>query len=137
MITYQQIRAARAMAGLTQAELAKLAGISTTGMNNIERGQADAKGSTLRAIQAALDAAGIEFLAEDNGGPGVRIRKYAKGAEEISRQIDALEDKISSMPAPTEPSPEAGMNIMRKAVAKNDLAKLKNRRKRIRSDRSK
>jgi len=61
----------------------------------------------------------------------VRIRKSAKGAEEISRQIDALEDKISSMPAPTEPSPEAGMNIMRKAVAKNDLAKLKNRRKRI------
>jgi hypothetical protein len=41
-------------------------------------------------------------------GPGVRIRKSAKGAEEISRQIDALEDKISSMPAPTEPSPEAG-----------------------------
>ena len=36
-----------------------------------------------------------------------------------------------SMPAPTEPSPEAGMNIMRKAVAKNDLAKLKNRRTRI------
>ena len=137
MITYQQIRAARAMAGLTQAELAKLAGISTTGMNNIERGQADAKGSTLRAIQAALDAAGIEFLAEDNGGPGVRIRKNAKGAEEISRQIDALEDKISSMPAPTKPSPEAGMNILRKAVAKNDLVELKNRRNRIRSDRSK
>ena len=81
--------------------------------------------------------AGVEFIAENGGGPGVRIRKSAKGAEEISRQIDALEDKISSMPAPTEPSPEAGMNIMRKAVAKNDLAKLKNRRKRIRSDRSK
>ena len=63
--------------------------------------------------------------------------RAAKGAEEISRQIDALEDKISSMPAPTEPSLEAGMNIMRKAVAKNDLAKLKNRRKRIRNDRSK
>ena len=67
----------------------------------------------------------------------MRIRKSTKGAEEISRQIDALEDKISSMPAPTEPSPEAGMNIMRKAVAENDLAKLKDRRKRIRSDRSK
>jgi hypothetical protein len=44
----------------------------------------------------------------------VRIRKSAKGAEEISRQISALEDKISSMPAPTEPSSAAGMNIMRK-----------------------
>ena len=89
-------------------------------------------------IIAALEKAGVEFIAENGGGPGVRIRKSAKGAEEISRQIDALEDKISSMPAPTEPSPEAGMNIMRKAVAKNDLAKLKNRRTRItRRDRSK
>jgi hypothetical protein len=34
-------------------------------------------------------------------------------------------------------SPEAGMNIMRKAVAKNDLAKLKTRRKRINNVRSK
>jgi hypothetical protein len=41
------------------------------------------------------------------------------------------------MPAPTKPSPEAGMNIMRKAVAKNDLAKLKTRRKRIKNNRSK
>ena len=78
----------------------------------------------------------------------------ACGSERAQRALrkshgDALADKISpagadqtrvytegSMPAPTEPSPEAGMNIMRKAVAKNDLAKLKNRRKRIRSDRS-
>ena len=89
-------------------------------------------------IIAALEKAGVEFIAQNGGGPGVRIRKSAKGAEEISRQIDALEDKISSIPAPTEPSPEAGMNIMRKAVAKNDLAKLKNCRMRItRRDRSK
>jgi hypothetical protein len=47
------------------------------------------------------------------------------GVDPVSRQIDTLEDKISSMPAPTEPSPEADMNVMRKAVAKNDLAKLK------------
>jgi hypothetical protein len=72
-----------------------------------------------------------------DGGFGVRIRKSAKGAEEISRQIGALEDKISTMPEPTKASPEAGMNIMRKAVAKNDLTKLKNRRARIRNDRSK
>ena len=86
-------------------------------------------------MQRALEAAGVEFL--DSEEPGVQLRKTAKGVEEISQEIDALEDKISSMPAPTEPSPEAGMNIMRKAVAKNDLAKLKNRRTRIRSDRSK
>jgi DNA-binding XRE family transcriptional regulator len=45
MITIDQIRAGRAMARLTQAQLAAEAGISTTAMNNIENGT-DAKGST-------------------------------------------------------------------------------------------
>jgi Mg2+ and Co2+ transporter CorA len=62
----------------------------------------------------------------------------ADAVEEISQQFDALEDKIFSMPAPTERSPVAAMNTMRKAVAKNNLKKLKNRRTRItRRDRSK
>jgi DNA-binding XRE family transcriptional regulator len=68
MITIVQIRAGRAMARLTQAQLAARAGISTTAMNNIEHGT-DAKGSTLRAIQAALEESGIEF---DPEGGGVR-----------------------------------------------------------------
>ncbi|MCR5943601.1 MULTISPECIES: helix-turn-helix transcriptional regulator [unclassified Brucella] len=77
MITPEQIRGARAMLGMTQAELAKLAGLSTTGLNNIERGSADPKASTLSAIQAALEGRGIVFLANgDNrdGGPGVRLK---------------------------------------------------------------
>ena len=83
-------------------------------------------------------AAGIEFIDENGGGAGVRLKKRAKAVKEISRQTDALEHKISSIPAPTGPSPEAAMNTMRKAVAKNNLKKLKNRRTRItRRDRSK
>jgi DNA-binding XRE family transcriptional regulator len=69
MITIDQIRAGRAMARLTQAQLAARAGISTTAMNNIEHGT-DARGSTLRAIQTALEVAGIEF---DADGRGVRL----------------------------------------------------------------
>jgi DNA-binding XRE family transcriptional regulator len=102
------------MLGLSQAELAKKTGLSAPGLQLIESGKSDPKASSLVAIR-----------------PGVRLIRNAKGAEQISWQIDALEDKISSMPAPTEPSPEAGMNIKRKAVAKNDLTKLKNRRARI------
>jgi hypothetical protein len=86
-----------------------------------------AQSRTVEAIIGAFEKSGIEFIAENGGGPGVRLKKTEKG----------VEDTISSMPPPTEPSPEAGMNIMRKAVAKNDLAKLKASRKRIRSDRSK
>jgi len=64
------------MLGLTQADLATAAGISTTGLNNIERGTADPKASTLRAIQEALEAAGVIFLDgayTGSGGPGVRL----------------------------------------------------------------
>jgi predicted transcriptional regulator len=75
MITAEQIRGARAMLGMTQAELAKLAGISTTGLNNIERGIADPKASTLRALKTALEEAGVIFVAENGEGPGVRLRK--------------------------------------------------------------
>lgn len=63
------------MVGLTQAELAERAGISKTGLNNIERGSADPKASTLAAIQRALEEAGVEFIPENGGGPGVRLRQ--------------------------------------------------------------
>lgn len=71
MLKPEQIRGARAMLGLTQAEVAKRAGISTTGLNNIERGFSDPKASTLTSIQQVLEAAGVEFT---NGGePGVKL----------------------------------------------------------------
>jgi transcriptional regulator with XRE-family HTH domain len=82
MITPEQIRGARAMLGLTQAELARRAGISKTGLNNIESGSSDPKASTLRAIQQVLEAAGVEFISENGGGPGVRLRKRTGSPDE-------------------------------------------------------
>ena len=67
------------MLGMTQADLAKAAGLSNTGLNNIERGTADPKVSTLQAIQSALEAAGVEFIPENGGGAGVRLRKGVAG----------------------------------------------------------
>ncbi len=59
------------MLQMGQAELAEKAGISKTGLANIEIGKTDPRASTLAAIQAALEAAGVEFT---NGGqPGVRF----------------------------------------------------------------
>lgn len=63
------------MLGMTQATLAKAAGISTTGLNNIEKGNADPKASTLRAIRTALESAGVIFIDQNGEGPGVRLRK--------------------------------------------------------------
>jgi transcriptional regulator with XRE-family HTH domain len=141
ILTADQLRAARAMLRMDQSALAVASGVSVETIKRLEgmKGElSETRVATINAIQAALEKAGVTFIAENGGGPGVRLKKIAKGVEEISQEIDALEDKISSMPARTELSPEAGMNIMRKAVAKNDLAKLKNRRTRItRPDRTK
>jgi DNA-binding XRE family transcriptional regulator len=77
MITPAQIKGARAMLGLKQIELAQRAGISETGLIDIESGDADPKTSTLTAIQRALEGAGIEFT---NGGrPGARMKPLEKG----------------------------------------------------------
>jgi transcriptional regulator with XRE-family HTH domain len=64
MLTPSLIRAARALLGLTQARLANAAGLSTTGLNNIETGQSDPRASTLKAIQSALEARGAFFSAD-------------------------------------------------------------------------
>nr|WP_083763477.1 helix-turn-helix transcriptional regulator [Paramagnetospirillum magneticum] len=69
MVTSHQIRGARAMIAMKQADLAKAAGISLATLNNIERGVSDPKASTLAAIQRALEAAGVEFIER-----GVRLK---------------------------------------------------------------
>jgi predicted transcriptional regulator len=69
MTTPAQIRAARALLGWTQAELAAKAGISATSLNNLERAAVDPKLSTVNAIRRALENAGIEFLP----GEGLRL----------------------------------------------------------------
>ncbi len=75
MLTPHQIRGARAMLGMTQADLAARAGLSATALNSIERGASDPRASNLAAIQRALEAAGVEFIPENGGGAGVRLRK--------------------------------------------------------------
>jgi transcriptional regulator with XRE-family HTH domain len=69
-----QIRMARAAIGWGVRELAKKADVTANTVNRIENG-ADAKQSTMDRIQEALEAAGVEFIDENGGGPGVRLKK--------------------------------------------------------------
>ena len=78
MISGKQIRAARALLGWKQRELAAAAGLSEVSIKNAERGVVDSRGSTLNAIQRAFDRAGVVFLDTGdtrNGGPGVRLKE--------------------------------------------------------------
>ena len=69
-----QLKMARAAVGWGVRELAKKAGVTANTVTRIENG-ADAKQSTMDKLQHALEAAGIEFIQENGGGPGVRLRK--------------------------------------------------------------
>jgi predicted transcriptional regulator len=58
---------------MTQADLARVSGVSDVTLKNFERGASDPRTSTLTAIVRALEAAGVEFTNGD--APGVRLRK--------------------------------------------------------------
>jgi len=55
-------------------ELAAKAGVTANTVTRIENG-ADAMQSTIDRLKRALEAAGVEFIDENGGGPGVRLRK--------------------------------------------------------------
>lgn len=65
---------ARVALDLGVRDLAKLAGVSSNTIARFERGE-ELKASTLSAIRSALEAAGVEFIPENGGGAGVRLRK--------------------------------------------------------------
>jgi transcriptional regulator with XRE-family HTH domain len=69
-----QCRMARAALGLGVRELAALGGVAQATISRLERGE-ELRASTIATIRAALEAAGVEFIAENGGGPGVRLRK--------------------------------------------------------------
>ena len=73
-----QLRMARAAVGWGVRELAEKAGVTANTVTRIENG-ADAKQSTLDRLKSALEAAGVEFIDENGGGPGVRLRKQDDG----------------------------------------------------------
>jgi transcriptional regulator with XRE-family HTH domain len=74
-MTPSQCRAARALMNWSQEALAQRARLSVTTLRNFERGATAPIENNLAAIRAALEAAGVEFIAENGGGAGVRLRK--------------------------------------------------------------
>jgi transcriptional regulator with XRE-family HTH domain len=76
MLHAAQIRAARALLGWRQDQLAKASGVGTATIQRIENTEGTVGGyvSTLMRIQTAFEKAGIRFLEGDSaGGMGVRI----------------------------------------------------------------
>jgi transcriptional regulator with XRE-family HTH domain len=78
MLQVAQIRAARALLGWRQEDIADAAKISVATIRRIESQEELLTGnvSTLLKIQAAFEQAGIQFIDEDEtGGFGLRMAK--------------------------------------------------------------
>jgi transcriptional regulator with XRE-family HTH domain len=75
-----QIRGARAILRLSQADLAKATSLSLETIKRLEamHGELKVRLDTLTRIKDALERAGIEFIPENGGGAGVRLAKRAK-----------------------------------------------------------
>jgi DNA-binding XRE family transcriptional regulator len=66
---------ARAALNWTVRELANAAGLHRNTVTNIEVGRYAGEPATLALIERVLRTAGVEFIDENGGGPGVRLRK--------------------------------------------------------------
>ena len=74
MVTREQCKAGRALVGWSQTDLADAADVGLSTVRDFETGKRTPINNNLSAIKAALERAGVEFIAGNGGGPGVRLR---------------------------------------------------------------
>jgi len=70
-----QCRAGRALLDMTQSQLAELATLGLSTVVDFEKGRRQVSQSAVETIQSALERAGVDFIEENGGGSGVRLRK--------------------------------------------------------------
>jgi transcriptional regulator with XRE-family HTH domain len=69
-----QCKMARGALGISAQDLAVMAGVSPDAVFRLEKGETLHQ-RTVIAIREALELAGVEFIDENGGGPGVRLRR--------------------------------------------------------------
>jgi DNA-binding XRE family transcriptional regulator len=76
-VSIRQIKAARALLAWSQEQLAEEADVSIPTIKRLEAndGPLGGRSGTGVKIKTALERAGVEFIDENGGGPGVRLRK--------------------------------------------------------------
>jgi DNA-binding transcriptional regulator YiaG len=75
MISPAQCRAARGLLDWSQQELANRAGVGVVTVRQIEAGTHQPRRATLDVVRRCLESGGVEFIDENGGGAGVRLRR--------------------------------------------------------------
>jgi transcriptional regulator with XRE-family HTH domain len=75
MFTPAQSRAARGLIEWSQEQLADSSHLGLSTIRDFEKGRRVPTHNNLEAIKRALEGAGVEFIPENGGGAGVRLRK--------------------------------------------------------------
>ncbi|WFU44194.1 helix-turn-helix transcriptional regulator [Bradyrhizobium sp. CB82] len=77
MVSVRQLKAARVLLAWSQGDLAQASGISEPTIARLESTDGPVRGrpDTAAALVGALEKAGVEFIPENGGGAGVRMRK--------------------------------------------------------------
>lgn len=76
-VSTRQLKAARALLGWSQQDLASAAHVSEATVKRLEavEGPLGGRAETIDKLLAALERAGIDFIKENGGGAGVRLRE--------------------------------------------------------------
>ena len=74
MLTPAQCRAARALVEMSRESLAEASAVAIRTIADFESGRRNPISATKSAMRAALEAAGGEFIPENGGGAGVRMK---------------------------------------------------------------
>lgn len=74
-MTPAQCRAARGLIKWNQDDLATAAKVSVVTVRNFENEKSSPQRATIVVMNRALEAAGVEFIPENGGGAGVRLRR--------------------------------------------------------------
>jgi hypothetical protein len=79
-ITSAQLRAARALVRWSAEELARQSAVGVTTIRRAELTESETSmtAANNQAVRRALELAGVDFIDENGGGPGVRLRKRQK-----------------------------------------------------------
>lgn len=104
-----QCRAARALIDWSQQDLANAAGVGVVTVRQFEAGVGAPRNATTETLMNALEAAGVEFLTGNGGGPGVRLRDEGNSLEQFLAFLKLYErNRLRSLARHATPLPQFG-----------------------------